>query len=108
MRGPDGFRYRLKQDGAGFIGMRLPAEKGLKPTYIRPPEGQTWTADQAAGKIVEETTPEGAVSQIQLDLDDVAELALFVAPGNEDLASMVARKATQKELEHLQFFKKHF
>ena len=53
----------------------------------------------AAGKIVEETTPEGAVSQIQLDLDDVAELALFVAPGNEDLASMVARKATQKELD---------
>lgn len=47
IKGPDGKGYRMKSEDGGSVVIQY-GERGQPPRYIRPPEGETWTPDQAA------------------------------------------------------------
>ena len=48
-KAPDGHAYRIKKDGDSWIALRMGPEdmSGELPTYMRAPEGETWSLQQA-------------------------------------------------------------
>lgn len=74
-RADDGRSYRIKQDGAGYIAMRMPQERGMPPRYYRSDDGRAWSEDQAIARVLEEVERGGESFSLDGTADPVARLA---------------------------------
>jgi len=52
VKAADGFSYRIKPEGSGYIAMRMSTALGQPPKYLRAPTGKPWTEDEAISHVV--------------------------------------------------------